>query len=797
MSDFRMSNKMDEVFSFQQYSCKKIDIEIHERHAGSDGSSSSSTKSAEAKSILPNNPFRVLYQAPRASTWAKVREGSRLLYTRYRVVLRNSETNSQPVSQPGKFNHHYVHPLFTQNGKNERVILSVSHEQPLARVRDKNGNPQEVIQSASHNYAGFLGCSPDSIALHQFLLASSPVVDCSAVSTLESESRDTVAKFWQTDFCLFTSTGYGSNLLAFSAVLDQSWMVVLDEKSHNSMFVAAYQSQPGLIRKFRHNDLNHLKEILDASMGQYTNTLVAVEGFYSMDGTIPDLAGLSLLKEHFGFTLLVDEAHSFLCLGATGRGCVELWNEDDTVVPVPGDLIDIRTATLSKAIGAIGGIVCAKAMFGPGLIHRRDEMIKAGVDPTPTSAFVQCLYVLGQPSMLHRSLKRLRNITKFCRQTLHRAGIYVYGCDSSPILPIFAGRPSVAAKLSYVLRQLGVLASPVSTPAVPFWESRVRLCLSAAFDDNTVYRLLQAIIEATQRVGLSKVTISRTTPQCKFQDVLLRDQESWEASSTEKHIKDLISACAIPTIPTVHEGVVRAAGHDALGIYGLGAGGTRWVVGSSELHIQVEKLVAKITGAQEALTYQDNYIGLMSTIAALCRPVQGYKKHCLFVPQDMPPAVEDGLRVAPRAGRPTVTTYTDIESLTSDMLRSRSRSTYATLVLRSKEMVDQRHLENFLDRITSLHQHAGMTILLIDEGGIGTFSRPRNNHGQNSPRLLLYGSFFRAYNLLGSYLAGDPALIMELRYTSRGYMFSTSQQPFIMGMIAAELLKLDETLGSC
>ncbi|KAK4941938.1 hypothetical protein LTR10_018268 [Elasticomyces elasticus] len=748
---------MGEVFPYQRSSCEKIDIRIHEKHAGSDSSSSFSNKSTEANSVLTNNAFRVLYQAPRATTWAKVREGSRLLYTRCRVALRDSETTSKPVSQPGKFNHHYVHPLFTQNGKNERVILSVSHEQPLATVRDKNGNLQEVIQSASHNYAGFLGCSQDGIALHQFLLARLPIVDCPAVSPLESEAREKVAKFWQADFCLFTSTGYGSNLLAFSAVLDKTWMVILDEKSHNSMFVAAYQSQPGLIRKFRHNDLNDLKKVLDACMGQYTNTLVAVEGFYSMDGTIPDLAGLSSLKEHFGFTLLVDEAHSFLCLGATGRGCVELWNEDDTVIPVANDLIDIRTTTLSKAVGSIGGV----------------------------------------PTMLHRSLKRLRSITKFCRQELHRVGLYIYGCDSSPILPIFAGRPSVAAKLSYILRQLGVLASPVSTPAVPFWESRVRVCLSAAFDDNTVYRLLQTILEAAHRVGLSKVTSSPTTPQCRIDDIILQEQESREASGTEKHIKDLIAACAVTTAPTVPEGVVRAAGHDALSLYGLGSGGARWVVGTSELHVEVEKLAARITGAQDAMTYHDSYIGLMSTIAALCRPVQGYKKHCLFVPQDMPPAVEDGLRVAPRAHRPTVTTYTNIESLTSGMLRSQSRSTYATLVLRSNEITDQRHLEDFLDRTTSLHQHAGMTILLIDEGGIGTFSRPRTIHGQNSARLLLYGSFFRAYNLLGSYLAGDPALIMELRYTSRGYMFSTSQQPFIMGMIAAELLKLGEALGSC
>lgn len=89
-----------------------------------------------------------------------------------------------------------------------------------------------------------------------------------------------VTKHFKTGFCVATSTGYGANLLALSAILDENWLVVLDEKSHNSIFVGTYLGRPGRIRKLGHNDMKHLEEILLEEGKQFTHTLVVVEGFY-------------------------------------------------------------------------------------------------------------------------------------------------------------------------------------------------------------------------------------------------------------------------------------------------------------------------------------------------------------------------------------------------------------------------------------------------------------------------------------------------------------------------------------
>jgi hypothetical protein len=84
------------------------------------------------------------------------------------------------------------------------------------------------------------------------------------------------------------------------------------------------------------------------------------------------------------------------------------------------------------------------------------------------------------------------------------------------------------------------------------------------------------------------------------------------------------------------------------------------------------------------------------------------------------------------------------------------------------------------------------SFFIHEEAGICSFvPDPASQHTQRA-RLLFYGSFVIVFNLPGSYLAGDAALIKELRYSNRAYMFTTSQFPFVMGMIVAKLEKTQD-----
>ncbi|KAJ9609447.1 hypothetical protein H2200_005774 [Cladophialophora chaetospira] len=732
-----------------------------------------------------------VYQPPKVKVWKKAAEGVRLAYTRGKVNIEPHNHKQQPISEAGRFNHYYVYPLDNRNKKNERIILG--RWKSRLEVRDGNGTQQRVIQAASHNYAGFYTLTKDAEELQRLSLERLPVAASTTVPSLEAAMHNGLAKFFSTDFCYTTSTGYGSNLLAFSAILNEDWLVMFDDKCHNSMHVAAFLSHAGTVKKFPHANFQKMEEILLEYKGKVANVLVAIEGFYSMDGTVPALDVLARLKKQYSFTLLADEAHSLMCLGRTGRGAIEVWNEQNPTDPVSTNLFDIRTGTLSKSVGAVGGIVCGKARFAPAVLKRRDEMLANGADHLPTSSIIQTLHVLGQPTLLQRHLERLAVATIFVREELHRAGVHVYGNAISPILPVYAGRPSMAAKMSYALRKVGLLATPVSTPAVPFWESRVRVCLSADHDNDTINGIVAAIVKAAQNVGL--ISKKAFHPNLfAYPDESPRQQEAVEAHTTADDIRKLIKEDTTVAGNATSDAHILRAGHEARHRYGLGSGGARWITGTSELHIQVETLAAKLTGTLEAMTYPDSYIGLMSTVAALSRPVTGFKKHVFLVPDTPPQAVLDGFRVASRKGFPRIQQYTGVGSLI-EHVRSYSSAVYITCFLDSTIQDDKMNMQAVREQVRQARGVAGMTFLLHDATGAGSLQRDQSSFNDQAcesrdHHVLVFGSFYRAFRLPGAYLAGSPVLLKELRYTSRGYMFTTSQLPFVMGMAAAELGKM-------
>ncbi|KAK5097692.1 hypothetical protein LTR24_002159 [Lithohypha guttulata] len=759
---------------------RPVVVEIHET-----GSVASEEESLE-KPLQPRNfNRRRASRCPKATAWAKTQEAATLAYSRAKVLIKESETNFQPLSKAEVFNRYYIEPHLGREGKNQSTMLGRCRSK--VEVKDGRGKTQNVIHAASHNYAGLYEQDSTSEELQRLCLDSFPLADSTAASRLNEAFCRRISSLLETDFCCTTGTGYGSNLLAFPAVLGKEWLVVFDEKCHNSMYVGAYQSDVGLILKFKHNNMEQLEAILQEYNDKY-NVLVAVEGAYSMDGTVPQLDRLAQLKQRYDCTILADEAHSLLTLGTTGKGCVEMWNESHPNSHIPLGLFDIRTATMSKAFGAIGGIVCGNSKFEKAILNRQGMLLANASEPLTPPAIVQSLHVLGQPSRLQRNLSRLRATVKFVRGELERAGIYVYGNAVTPVLPIHTGRPSLACALSYVLRQHDILALPIATPAVPMWEARVRVCLSAGLDDDTVNRLVDGLIRCCQIVGIIGKTQSKLRIFA-YQDNAFAAEEI-EALDSQRYIENLITQDKATSPGAAKTAtLLLQAGHAARRRYGIASGAPRWTAGTYGVHLEVEKSVAKLAGVEDTMTFGDSYIALMSTIAALYRPLLAFKKHYFFIPRKAPAAVMDGLKVAPKNGAPTTKYYDSAEALLYDLKVALDKKIYVTLYLDSGFESTTTQLHKGLRKLCHSKKFSGMTILL------DCHERPEHVPQMDivktaeccGAQLAVYGSFSRTYALSGAYVAGRKQLISELRYTSRGYMFTTSQLPFVMGMVAEAL----------
>lgn len=515
-----------------------------------------------------------------------------------------------------------------------------------------------------------------------------------------------------------------------------------------------------------------------------------------MDGDLPPLGALYKLKQRFQFTLFCDEAHSFLSIGHTGRGCLEQWNDDHIDSPVPWDLIDIRTATLSKAIGAIGGLICGTSKLKASVEKKLATLQIQEREPLPCFAMIQTLWVLGQPTIAARRLHRLAEISRFCHSELKRFGIHVYGTPGGPILPIHAGRVSTSAKLSFVLRQLGLIAAPISAPAVGLWESRVRVNLSAGHTDEDVNALLAAVIQAAQSIGICPKSRLSRQQYCSPGLPSRSTSEEKEMTETYEEIKESIHRAAncwdINPDRHIHDAQIIEAGHDSRQAYGLCSGSARWIGGTFTQHLAVESLLAKATGTQAGLTYSDSFIGLASTIAALSRPLLGYGNHFMLVQDDVPKCMNEGLRIAPPKRRPVVLRYKDTTKLV-ELVKQYSqpqhgkRSHLTIILYLPSHSTTNDILSTLLATLSTLSPQIGITLLIYSPSYIFNTSQFPTWPASKKIQTLVCGSFYDTFGLPGGYLAGDERLIRELRYTSRGYMYTTSSAPWLLGMIGVAL----------
>ena len=346
---------------------------------------------------------------------------------------------------------------------------------------------QRVILAGTNNYLG-LTFDPRCIAAAQETLGKEGTGTTgsrmangtfSGHRALEKE----LALFYGCNSAIVFSTGFVTNLGVVSTLAGPADVIVLDADSHASIYDACKMSGAKMIR-FRHNNMVDLEKKLGRLGSKSANTLIIVEGIYSMLGDCAPLAEIVALKKKYGAWLMVDEAHSMGVLGERGRGLAE-------AVGVEQD-VDFTVGTFSKSLGSIGGY-CVSNHRELDLVRylSRSYIFTASPSPASISSVRAALKVIGSEPQLRTKL--WKNVEQLY-QGLKQLG-FELGADPSPIVAIRVPTKESALFAWKAILVKGIYVNMVIPPAAPAGLSLLRCSISAAHTSEQIDYILKTFAD--------------------------------------------------------------------------------------------------------------------------------------------------------------------------------------------------------------------------------------------------------------------------------------------------------------
>jgi len=415
---------------------------------------------------------------------------SRPSYTEFTLDMfsRSSGKNHSEIKQFNQWRDDII--------KADKYTFETPHltpQTPEISVRRIHGDEHNLVNFSSYNYLGYAN-HPEVIqaakdALDTFGLGATGSPLLNGTFDIHKKLEDSLTSFFGQKgygISLFSS-GYGANIGVVSSYIHKGDYVVLDHSSHASLIDGAVMSQ-GTVKLFRHNDAEFLERILKRISKDNRRILVCVEGVYSTDGDYGNLKDIVTVTKNYGASILVDEAHSLLIAGATGKGVVE---EFDVLADV-----DLLIGTFSKSFGGIGGCVYAKNdLINYMNYYARSRMFSCALDPAVTGGILKALELA---SGLDGDEKRNRIIENadFLRSLLKdKVDI---GTSHSWVIPIIFGDERKSLPLGDYLMKRGYDFSIMMFPAVKKNKSIIRAFVTSEHTKEQLEGCAEALIDASK-----------------------------------------------------------------------------------------------------------------------------------------------------------------------------------------------------------------------------------------------------------------------------------------------------------
>lgn len=380
-----------------------------------------------------------------------------------------------------------------------RVFIDILRNKgmfPNARCFAGHNGPKPVTVWCSNDYLA-MGQHPKVIeameeALHDVGAGSGGTRNIGGNTHYHVDLEYELADLHSKEGALLFTSGYVSNEATLSTLTKvlPGCIIFSDELNHASM-IAGIRNSGCEKRVFRHNDLEHLEELLAAEDSEVPK-LIAFESVYSMDGDVAPIHAICDLADKYNALTYLDEVHAVGMYGARGGG---ISDRDDAA-----KRLTVIEGTLGKAFGVMGGYIAADRMiidvirsYAPGFIF--------------TTSLAPVLVAGALASVRHlKQSSAERDGQQAAAATLKKmfadAGLPVMD-TATHIVPLMVGDPIKAKKVSDILlAEYGVYVQPINYPTVPRGTERLRFTPGPAHSEAMMRELTQALVEIWDRMEM-------------------------------------------------------------------------------------------------------------------------------------------------------------------------------------------------------------------------------------------------------------------------------------------------------
>jgi len=302
---------------------------------------------------------------------------------------------------------------------------------------------------------------------------------CEAHHILEEQ----LAEFTGRPRALLFSSGYMANLGVINALVGRTDQVLQDYLNHASLLDGGLLSR-AKFQRYKHADCDDLAAKLRAAdNGKSRRKLVVTDGVFSMDGDLAPVRQLADICHQHNSWLMVDDAHGFGVLGATGGGLIEDGNLSVDQVPV-------LIGTLGKSFGTYGAFVAGSEALIETLIQfGRSYIYTTALPPAVAVATSASLQLVRSEQWRRDKLRQL--IARF-RHAAQQVGLTLMD-SQTPIQPILFGDDQRVVDSAATLREQGFMVGAIRPPTVPVGQGRLRITLCANHTEQQVDALVDAL----------------------------------------------------------------------------------------------------------------------------------------------------------------------------------------------------------------------------------------------------------------------------------------------------------------